>query len=333
MKLFRNPEVLKTLAIFGIMSVAAVVAAWHWEQRFGLFTLALCILFVLIWFVSTAVRYQRIANMASEIDRILHGEGQLDLEQYAEGELGILQSEVYKMTVRLREQRQRLQDDKVFLADSIADISHQIRTPLTSINLMVSLLSERDISDERRLKLTRELFELLSRIDWLITTLLKMSRLDAGTIHLKVEHVSLEELIRTATGPLLVPIELREQTLEIVAEGDFNGDISWTCEAIANIVKNCMEHTPAGGKLNIRALDNALYTEIVISDNGSGISKEDLPHIFERFYKGENSDDKSFGIGLALARTIITTQDGTIKAENIAPHGAKFTIRFYKGTV
>lgn len=333
MKVFRNSEVLKTLAVFGVLSAVATVAAWIWNGQFGLFTLLLCVLFNLVWLISTSRRYQRIAELSEEIDRILHGEGQITLEQYAEGELGILQSEVYKMTVRLREQRQRLQDDKGFLADSIADISHQIRTPLTSINLLVSFLAERDITDERRLKLTRELYELLSRIDWLITTLLKMSKLDAGTIHLKAEHISLEELIRTATGPLLVPIELREQTLQIVAEGDFNGDISWTCEAIANIVKNCMEHTPAGGTLNIRALDNALYTEIVISDNGSGISKEDLPHIFERFYKGKGSDDKSFGIGLALARTIITTQDGTIKAENIAPHGAKFTIRFYKGTV
>lgn len=333
MNVFRNKEALKSLAGSLTLAIGATVAAFLWNPGFGIFTLVTGCGFLLIQYWNLRERYRKISDLAADVDKILHGKDKIALDQYAEGELGILQSEVYKMTVRLREQRQRLQDDKVFLADSIADISHQIRTPLTSINLMVSLLSERDITDERRLKLTRELYELLSRIDWLITTLLKMSKLDAGTIRLKAENISLEELIRTATGPLLVPIELREQTLEIVAEGDFNGDISWTCEAIANIVKNCMEHTPAGGKLNIRALDNALYTEIVISDNGSGISKEDLPHIFERFYKGGNSDDKSFGIGLALARTIITTQDGTIKAENIAPHGAKFTIRFYKGTV
>ena len=237
------------------------------------------------------------------------------------------------MTSRLREQKQQLQDDKIYLADSIADISHQIRTPLTSINLLVQFLSEPNISDERRMKLTHELLGLLSRIDWLITTLLKISKLDAGTVQFKRETLPLDELIRKSTSPLLVPIELREQTLAVGAEGNFTGDVSWTVEAISNIVKNCMEHTPDGGRIEIKASENALYTEIIISDNGTGIDKEDLPHIFERFYKGKNSDDKRFGIGLALARTIITSQNGTIKAENNADKGALFTIRFYKGTV
>lgn len=100
------------------------------------------------------------------------------------------------------------------------------------------------------------------------------------------------------------------------------GDISWTCEALTNIIKNCMEHTPNGGEIIIRALENALFSEVVISDNGCGIDKEDLPHIFERFYKGKDSDDKSIGIGLALAKMIITKQNGTIKAENKPNGGA-----------
>ena len=98
-------------------------------------------------------------------------------------------------------------------------------------------------------------------------------------------------------------------------------------------MKNCMEHTHEGGKIEIEACENALYTEIIIKDNGTGITKEDMPHIFERFYKGKDSDDKSFGVGLALSRMIITSQKGTVKAENRNPHGAKFTIRFYKGIV
>lgn len=334
MKLLRNPEVLKTLTLLCILSITATVLAWLWDGRFGLFTLCLCTLFLLVWLVSTALRYRRIAGMAAQLDRLLHGEdGQITLGQYAEGELGILQSEVCKMTVRLREQSQHLQDDKIFLADSIADISHQIRTPLTSINLLVTFLAEPELTEERRLKLIRELYELLSRIDWLITTLLKLSRLDAGTVQFQKEILPLEELIRAAAGPLLIPMELREQELEITAQGSFSGDKAWTGEAIANVVKNCMEHTPAGGKITIRAQENPLYTEIVITDTGSGIAKEDLPHIFERFYKGRDSDEKSFGIGLALARTIIAAQDGIIRAENGAAGGAKFTIRFYKGTV
>ena len=278
-------------------------------------------------------RYKRIASLASDINKVLHGDNSISLENYSEGELAILHSEIYKMTVRLREQQNNLINDKKYLADSIADISHQIRTPLTSINLLVQLLSAPNLTDERRQELTHELYGMLSRIDWLITTLLKISKLDAGTVTFKEEKVSLQTLINKSCSTLLVPIELRGQELVINTNGDFVGDLSWTCEAIGNIVKNCMEHTQESGKIEIEACENALYTEITIKDNGTGIAKEDMPHIFERFYKGKDSDDKSFGVGLALSRMIITSQKGTVKAENRNPHGAKFTIRFYKGIV
>ena len=147
------------------------------------------------------------------------------------------------------------------------------------------------------------------------------------------ETVSLEMLINKSCAPLLIPIELRGQELIIRAEGDFYGDSAWTSEAVGNMVKNCMEHTPDGGRIEINAVETALYSEIVIKDNGTGISPEDLPHIFERFYKGKDSDGKSFGIGLALSRMIIAGQKGTVKAENRKNAGAMFTLRFYKGTV
>ena len=218
-------------------------------------------------------------------------------------------------------------------ANLLRSVSHDIRTPLTSINLLVERLSASGLTDECRHQLTNELYELLGRIDWLITTLLKISRLDAGTVQFKQEQVSLEELLKKSCVTLLIPMELRGQALLIHADGAFRGDLSWTSEAIGNIVKNCMEHTPEGGRIEIDAAENALYSEIIIKDNGTGISPEDLPHIFERFYKGKDSDGKSFGIGLALSRMIITGQGGTVKAENRKPAGAMFTIRFYKGTV
>lgn len=333
MKFLRNPEVLKTLLLYLILSLAASAAAYQWNSRFGYFTAALCTVFVAVWFFATYRRYKKISDLSADIDRILHGKNCTTLENCSEGELGILQSEIYKMTVRLREQQQRLKEDKIYLADSIADISHQIRTPLTSINLLLSLLSEPGVSDGRRGELTRELYDLLSRIDWLITALLKISKLDAGTVSLKSEQITLEELIKRSVSPLMIPIELRAQKLKITAEGVFTGDISWTAEAITNIVKNCMEHTPASGTIEISALENPLFSEIIITDSGSGIDGDDLPHIFERFYKGKNSDGKSFGIGLALARMIITSQNGTVKAENRAEGGARFTVRFYKGVV
>ena len=332
-KLLKNKEVRKTLILQIIVALASILISHLIDERAGIVALIFSSLLILIYYISTYKRYKRIASLASDINKVLHGDNSISLENYSEGELAILHSEIYKMTVRLREQQNNLINDKKYLADSIADISHQIRTPLTSINLLVQLLSAPNLTDERRQELTHELYGMLSRIDWLITTLLKISKLDAGTVTFKKEKVSLQTLINKSCSTLLVPIELRGQELVINTNGDFVGDLSWTCEAIGNIVKNCMEHTQEGGKIEIEACENALYTEITIKDNGTGIAKEDMPHIFERFYKGKDSDDKSFGVGLALSRMIITSQKGTVKAENRNPHGAKFTIRFYKGIV
>lgn len=331
MNFLRNHEVVKTLSFQIFISVSAIGVAFVWDKRFGVFTLVFTALLLLISIKSIYSRYKKIYELSADVDRILHGNNtNLSLDKYQEGELAVLQSEIHKMTLRLREQRQQLQEDKRYLANALADISHQVRTPLTSINLLVDLLSEPDITDERRMKLTHELIALLSRIDWLITTLLKISKLDAGTVQFKPETISLHELTCKATEPLLIPIEIREQDLYVEANGDFTGDVSWTMEAISNIVKNCMEHTPNGGEIRIAASENLLFTEIIISDSGTGISKEDLPHIFDRFYKSKNAGDKNFGIGLSLARMIITNQNGMIKAENNATKGAVFTIRFYK---
>lgn len=332
MKLMRNPEIEKTFFIKIIISLTGIIFTACIDIRCGLITLVMCVLLITVWLASVRKRYRRFAELSSDIDKILHGNNHISLEKYEEGEIAVLQSELYKMVNCLRQQKQKLKDDKIYLADSIADISHQIRTPITSINLLVSMLSEPDLTDGKRLEITHRLYELLSRIDWLITSLLKISRLDTGTVKFNKENISLEELLKRSCVPLSIPIELRDQRLIINADGNFSGDISWTCEAIGNIVKNCMEHTPSGKDIKINASDNPVYTEIVISDNGGGIDEKDLPHIFERFYKGNDSGEKGFGIGLALARMIITGQNGTVKAEN-KNDGAVFTIRFYKVTV
>ena len=333
MRLLKNKEVRGALLWQLSVAVIACSLCFWFDLRAGLTAVVLSMLLMMIYCIGTYKRYRRIASLAADVNHVLHGDSSIDFDNYSEGELSILHSEIYKMTIRLREQQQTLTREKAYLADSIADISHQIRTPLTSINLLIGLLSEPKLTDAHRQQLIHELYELLSRIDWLITTLLKISRLDAGTVQFKQEQVSLEELLKKSCVPLLIPMELRGQELRIHADGAFRGDLSWTSEAIGNIVKNCMEHTPEGGGIEIDADENALFSEIIIKDNGTGISPEDLPHIFERFYKGKDSDGKSFGIGLALSRMIITGQGGTVKAENRKPAGAMFTIRFYKGTV
>ncbi|MBQ2805883.1 MAG: HAMP domain-containing histidine kinase [Clostridia bacterium] len=333
MKLLRNPEIRRLLIILGILCTCATVGAFIWNAGFGIFTLALCLVLITVFLIFTHQRYKRLAALSDTVNRILHGDNSLSFDGYDEGELGVLQSELYKMTVRLREQQQALLDDKIFLADSIADISHQIRTPLTSINLIVSLLDDPDLPEQTREQHMRELYVLLGRIDWLITALLKISKLDAGTAPLSAQTMPLQALIERAAAPLQVPTELRGQQLCLRARGQVTCDPAWTAEALGNIIKNCMEHTPEGGRILVDAKETALYSEITVTDSGCGIDEEDLPHLFERFYKGKHSSDEGFGIGLALARTIVTAQNGTLKAQNAPEGGAQFIMRFYKGTI
>lgn len=334
MKLLRNPDVRMGSWGTAAVTVAGCGFAWYrWGLEAAGFFLLLCALFYGIFLAATAWRYRRIRTMGEEIDRILHGSTKIFLDSCQEGELGILESEIQKMTVRLREQHHSLMEEKAHLADSLADISHQMRTPLTSINLLVQLLGEENQSPQRKAQLLRELRSLLERIDWLITALLKISKLDAGVVQLKREKIPMEALIHKAAEPLLVPLELRDIALRIESQGFFYGDMEWTCEALGNVLKNCMEHTQTGGEIRITAQENPLYAQIVVGDNGTGIAPEDLPHIFQRFYRGKNASGSGFGVGLALARTIVLSQNGTIKAENNPRGGARFTIRFYKGAV
>lgn len=336
MKYLRNPEVKTEMLLYVIIWFAGIVIG---GLAGGLTTFVIVAIVValsaILHFVSSCKRYDRIARLSRELDHFLHGYEAVQIGVQKEGELSVLESEISKMILRLKNQADILQKDKIYLADSIADISHQIRTPLTSINLIVSRLSSQELTLEKRKQLLLELDSLLAHIDWLIQSLLKISKLDAGTVKLKQESVSVRSLIQSSTEALEIPMELRNQSLVVKCDEEvfYTGDMAWMKEAVSNIVKNCMEHTPEGGTIWIEAEENALYTEIVVRDNGPGIAKKDLPHLFERFYKGANSSEKSVGIGLALARMIIASQNGVITAGNGREGGARFTIRFYKSTI
>jgi len=239
------------------------------------------------------------------------------------------------MTVRLKEQSDLLKKEKVYLSDSMADIAHQLRTPLTSINMIVSFLGQPNLEPQWHMELMHELQSLLSRIDWLITTLLKISKIDAGTAVFQREPMPVKTLLQKAVEPFLISLELRDIKLKVDGdeEAHFTGDLQWTSEAVGNIIKNCMEHCEGGGLIDIEYAENALFTEIIIKDNGDGIDMEDLPHVFERFYQGKNARDTSFGVGLALCRMILSLQNATIKAANNADYGACFTVKFYHQVV
>jgi len=335
MNFFRNPEIKKTIFLYILITFTALGIGFWIDLRCAIFAVAISVIFSSVHLMADYFRYKKISNLSYQINEILHGQDKYDLSSYAEGELAILQSQIFKMTIQLRQQASTLKMDKGYLTDSIADISHQIKTPLTSINIIASFLAEPDITDERRMQLTSELMRMLSHVDWLITTLLKMSKFDADTVEFQNEVVDIAKLIKEASSSIAIPMDLRDQTFisKIQPDITFIGDFAWSVEAIANVLKNCMEHTPNGGQLVVLAEENAIYSEIIIIDHGNGVAKEDLPHLFERFYKGKNASSQSVGIGLSLAKMIIARQNGTIKVENNKVVGAKFTIRFYKGIV
>lgn len=335
MKILHNPEVKKQIAVLAFISVLFTSAGFTLGIGSGLLMLLFSVLNMAGFFLYLKRRYREIARLSLEIDRVLHGEENLDFSSCKEGDLEILKDEIYKMTVRLREQTDRLKTDKIQLADSLADISHQIRTPLTSVNLMMARLQNPELSKEERTQILMNANKMLRRIDWLITALLKMSKLDAGAIILEKEEIAAEEFLRQALEPLEISMEIHSQCSELHVDKtiSFIGDRTWTLEAVGNVLKNCMEYTPEGGKIDIFAEENPLYTELRVCDSGPGILKEDLPHLFERFYRGKNAGDGSFGIGLALARMILAKENGTITAENNPKGGSIFRIRIYKGAV
>ena len=248
-----------------------------------------------------------------------------------EGQIGLLKTEIMKMTTVLKEKVALLHSEKIFLNDTISDISHQLKTPMTSLMLLTDLMYN-DLDKEKKIEFLDRTNAQLSRMDWLIKSMLKLSKLEAKVIDFKTDKVNISELIKRSISPLLVPIELRNISLNINGdkEASYTGDIEWSSEALSNIIKNCIEHTKEGGTLDITYEENPIYSEIIIKDNGEGIDKDDIQNIFKRFYKGKNSKSDSVGIGLAMAKSIIESQNGDIYVKSKKNRGSEFHITFHK---
>lgn len=332
MKLFRNREIGNYVLVFLAVMAAACVLFLAAGGNPVCYLAAEGLVLLSVFWICLKRRYEDVERLTQRIDRILHGEDRLELGEYREGDLEILKDEIYKMTVRLREQNDQLKREKRYLAYALADISHQIRTPLTSVNLMVERLRNPKIEEEQKRKICREMTGMLQRMEWLILALLKLSKLDAGAVTLERKKIMVEPFVKEVVEPLEIPMELREQKLVFEGPKDayFYGDEAWTTEAVGNVLKNCMEHTPTGGTIRIAWEENPLYTEISVKDSGTGIDEKDLPHIFERFYKGRMSEHQNFGIGLSLSRSILSQEKAVITAKNAKEGGSVFLIRFYE---
>lgn len=270
-------------------------------------------------------------NISEYINRLLNKDYALDIIDNDEGTLSSLKNDIYKVTVMMKEQNEMLKQDKMLLANNLADISHQLKTPLTSMLLMSDLLDSDGLTKDERKEFLRVIKSQLKRIEWLVSSLLKLSKLDAKTIEFKKDQIHAYDLLHKAIEPVYMMIETKDQQFQVLGDNPLiETDVNWTCEAFVNILKNCSEHTQEGGILKAEVFDTVMYTEFVLSDNGVGIDAKDLPFIFDRFYRCSTVSKESVGIGLAMAYSIITGQDGTISVQSVLNQGTSFSIRFYK---
>ena len=290
-------------------------------------TLVMLFSFVLCWRHKAKETEKQTAALSGYLDRIMEGQYGI-LMQYDTG--SALEDSIYKAVVLLREEREQAQRAKKNLADNMADLSHQLKTPAASIGLTLSLLKKKIWDEETKEDIGRMEGQ-VSRLQHLVGTMLTLSRLDAGVLELEEKAFDLEEMLVDAVQPFVRQMEEKGICFGIQgADGiSLSGDFGWCSEAFGNIIKNCVEHTPERGDISIVCRDNPIYTEIVIQDSGGGFDETDLPHLFERFYRGAGSSKDSVGIGLALSKSIIEKENGTVTAENAKAGGARFCIKFY----
>ncbi len=333
MTFWRNPEVRRSLVLYGAGILLLCLAGLLVRPAF-LWAAAGVLAAAAVHFIITKKRYDRISQLALDLGAALHDNGSVKIDRQGEGELSILETEVGKLSNRMEEQNRLLVRDKEYLAQLIADIAHQLRTPLTTERLYLTMLRE-ELSGKEGEDLCRSALMLEGRMEWLVDALLKLSKFDSGTAEMKHEAVNVRELIRKAADPITIPLELREIELVVKADPDasYEGDMAWTTEALGNILKNGMEHAPRNSVIEVEARETPVFCEITVRDHGEGFSGTDLDHLFDRYYRGRNASGESIGIGLALARQIVKAQNGTLAAENAPGGGARFIMRFYRRTV
>ncbi|CDC01839.1 signal transduction histidine kinase [Eubacterium sp. CAG:202] len=304
------------------------------SYKYVILSVSVCIAFGLAFAVLflgyLKIQKKQTMDIAKRIERINLGDYSLQIDENSEDELSLLDNQIYRTTVKFREQAENSNKDKENLQKSLSDISHQLKTPLTSIIVMVeNILDDDDMPLEIRREFLNDIKHNTNTISFLVQSLLKLSKLDAEAVKFRYEQVEVKSIVdqcikNTAVMAEILGVRLETDCNDIILDCDRK----WLCEAVTNIIKNCIEHSQ-NGNIKITADQNKLYTKISIKDNGSGITKEDLPHIFERFYKGKNSSDDSVGIGLSLAKTIIEKQGGYISVSSELNKGSEFVIKFF----
>ncbi len=291
------------------------------------------IIIVIIFIINEKNENKKIRQITKLIEQINNKNYYLNIEDNNEDEISILKNEIYKTTVMLKEQAENSNKDKINLKCSLENISHQLKTPLTSISIMLDNLLDNPHMDEyTRNDFIKDINKEINNINFLIQVLLKLSRFDANVIKYNNKFNSLKSIIDKSIDNLSSLCDLKniQMFTKIPNNLDIYCDSHWQIEAITNILKNCLEHSENGSTIEVFATDNKIYSEIIIKDNGTGIPEKDLKHIFKRFYRGQNSKEDSVGIGLSLAKSIIEKNNGIINVTSSVGKGTTFSIKYFK---
>ena len=282
-----------------------------------------------VYVIDKKKRCKEIDNITNYLKRINDGFYDLEILDNIEGDLSILKNEVYTTTVSLKSLYAKENEERIKIKDNLANISHQLKTPLTSILLMIDTLLEENVSKEKQIEYLSDIRIQIENINFLIVAMLKLSRFDANVVVFDKKDIVVKDLLFDVLKNVDILRELKNINIHVSGKNDvaFDGDYKWECEAITNILKNGIEYSKDNGDIYVNYKDNGMYVSIDIIDNGDGISKEDMRHIFERFYK-KNNNSNNFGIGLSLAKEIIEKDNGTIRVSS--NNGTKFSIRYYK---
>ena len=290
-------------------------------------------LIILIFYLYDKNKSKKIKEITKMISKINNRQFDIDINDFNEGELSILKNEISKTTTMLRQVADNSVKDKLNLKDSLGDISHQLKTPLTSITIMIdNILDNPDMNEKTRKKFLINIKREILNINFLVMSLLKLSKFDANVVKFNKESVYLKDIIIESIKNVSMIKELKNITIKVSGDDNIKllCDFKWQVESITNILKNSIEHTSEYGTVEVNYSENKLYTRILIKDNGKGINSDDLPHIFDRFYKGKNGSDDSFGIGLSLSKTIIEKEGGSITVKSTPNIGTIFTIKYLK---
>lgn len=293
--------------------------------------LIICLVYLTIIINNDKRKEKEINEVIKIIEEINNKNYSFKMKDINEEDLSLLKNEIYKTTIMLNEISEISKKDKKELEESLEDISHQLKTPLTSILIMIdTLLDDEDMDQNTREDFLRNMKREVMNINFLVKSILKLSRLDTNTVKFISKKESVKEIINEAILNVSLLSDLKNVKIETNLSDSFiTCDYKWQIEALTNILKNSIEHSYENNKVLIESSENNAYVKIIIKDFGTGISKEDINHIFERFYKGKDSDYDSIGIGLALSKSIIEKQNGKISVES-RDDGTTFTIKYFK---